>query len=76
MVVSAKSLKRNNRECHGILIGPSMAPRSLGPTRFVQFIFPQPTEMRVGFRPKFPGTDGKPTCASYTVIGRNPPIVP
>ena len=26
MLGSAKSLKRNNRECKGILIGPSMAP--------------------------------------------------
>jgi hypothetical protein len=24
---NAKALKRNNRECKGILIGPSMAPR-------------------------------------------------
>ena len=27
MLGSAKTLKRNNRECEGILIGPSMAPR-------------------------------------------------
>jgi hypothetical protein len=26
MLGSAKALKRNNRECEGILIGPSMAP--------------------------------------------------
>jgi hypothetical protein len=30
MLGSAKSLKRNNRECKGILIGPSMAPRFFG----------------------------------------------
>jgi hypothetical protein len=28
MLGSAKTLKRNSRECQGILIGPSMAPRS------------------------------------------------
>jgi hypothetical protein len=27
MLGSAKELKRNNRECKGILIGPLMAPR-------------------------------------------------
>jgi hypothetical protein len=27
MLRSAKALKRNNRECKGILIGPSKAPR-------------------------------------------------
>jgi hypothetical protein len=27
MLGSAKKLKRNNRECKGILIGPLMAPR-------------------------------------------------
>jgi hypothetical protein len=27
MLGSAKELKGNNRECKGILIGPSMAPR-------------------------------------------------
>ena len=27
MLGSAKTLKRNNGECEGILIGPSMAPR-------------------------------------------------
>src|SRR5258708_7109034 len=29
MLGNAKELKRNNRECKGILIGPSMAPRFL-----------------------------------------------
>ncbi len=29
MLGNAKALKRNNRECKGILIGPSMAPRFL-----------------------------------------------
>jgi hypothetical protein len=28
---NAKALKRNNRECRGILIGPLMAPIFLGP---------------------------------------------
>jgi|ERR1700674_4134538 len=34
MMGNAKALKRNNRECKGILIGPLMAPRFSRPPRF------------------------------------------
>ena len=32
---SAKTLKRNNKESKGILIGPSMAPRFFKSTKFL-----------------------------------------
>jgi hypothetical protein len=40
MLGSAKELKRNNRECKGILIGPLMAPRFSRPSRFRHSVFP------------------------------------
>jgi hypothetical protein len=39
MLGSAKELKRNNRECKGILIGPLMAPRFSRPSRFRHSVF-------------------------------------
>jgi len=39
MLGNAKALKRNNRECEGILIGPSMAPRFLGAENSVVVFF-------------------------------------
>ncbi len=39
MLGSAKELKRNNRECKGILIGPLMAPRFSRPPRFRHSVF-------------------------------------
>ena len=36
---TAKTLKRNDEEFAGILIGPSMAPRLPGPKKFLQFVF-------------------------------------
>src|SRR5467141_3592956 len=39
MLGSAKELKRNNRECKGILIGPLMAPRFFRPPRFRHCVF-------------------------------------
>src|ERR1700730_18951190 len=39
MLGSAKELKRNNRECEGILIGPLMAPRFSRPLRFRHSVF-------------------------------------
>jgi len=58
MLGSAKELKRNNRECKGILIGPLMAPRFSRPSRFRHSVFPSRS---VGFGLKFRGADGKPT---------------
>jgi len=39
MLGSAKELKRNNRECKRILIGPLMAPRFSRPSRFRHSVF-------------------------------------
>ena len=58
----AKALKRNNKECEGILIGPSMAPRFFRVSEIPSscFFTHCPTE-DVGFGPKFCGADGKST---------------
>ena len=39
MLGSAKTLKRNSKECKEILIGPSMAPRFFRPPRFRHCVF-------------------------------------
>jgi hypothetical protein len=56
---SVKELKRNNRECKEILIGPSMAPRFR--YRESESHCSRYTKADVGIGPKFGGTDGKPT---------------
>jgi hypothetical protein len=62
MLGNAKALKRNNRECKRILIGPSMAPRFFEPVKFARRgFFTHCPSHEVGFGPKFYGTDGKPT---------------
>jgi hypothetical protein len=58
MLGNAKALKRNNRECKGILIGPLMAPRFFRPPRFRPCHCPSRV---VGFGLKFRGAGGKPT---------------
>ena len=45
---NAKVLKRNNRECKEILIGPSMAPHFFEPGQFSQFAFGHRLEQQVG----------------------------
>jgi hypothetical protein len=40
MMGSPKTLKRNNEECQGILIGPSMAPRFFGVCEICFRFFP------------------------------------
>ena len=60
MLGSAKSLKRNNRECKGILIGPSMAPHFSGAEIPFLFSFSLHEEWR-RLPVKSSGTDGKPT---------------
>jgi hypothetical protein len=62
MLGSAKTLKRNNRECKGILIGPLMAPRFFESVKFLgRGFFTHCPSQHVGFGPKSCGTDGKPT---------------
>ena len=39
MLGCAKALKRNNRECKEILIGPSMAPRFLESENAFEMVF-------------------------------------
>ena len=61
MQKNAKSLKRNDEACNGILIAPSKLPRisvSSDPPRcdFLDYL-----ELYVGFGPNFCGADGKPT---------------
>jgi len=48
MLGNAKELKRNNRECKGILIGPSMAPHFSGAE--IPLLFLRSTKSGVGFR--------------------------
>jgi hypothetical protein len=48
MLGTAKELKRNNRECKGILIGPSMAPHFSGAE--IPLLFLRSTKSGVGFR--------------------------
>jgi hypothetical protein len=58
---STKTSRRNNGECQGILIGPSMAPHFLGALKFLRHkFFTYCSTQEVGFRHKFRGTDGKP----------------
>jgi hypothetical protein len=60
MLGNAKALKRNNRECKGILIGPSMAPRFPGRSDSVVVFFL--TALReASAQVKLRGTDGKLT---------------
>ncbi len=56
---NAKTLKRNDRDSNGILIGPSMAPRFFLPLRFLPggFLAHYP-RYKVGFGPKSRGADG------------------
>ena len=61
MLRSAKELKRNNRKCKGILIGPLMAPRFFDHRDSVTAYFTHCPSRAVGFRLKFCGADGKPT---------------
>ena len=61
MLGSAKELKRNNRECKGILIGPLMAPRFFDHRDSVTAYFTHCPSRAVGFGLKFCGADGKPT---------------
>jgi hypothetical protein len=59
---NAKALKRNNRECKGILIGPLKAPRFFESVKFLRRgFFTHCLSQIVGFGPKSCGTDGKPT---------------
>src|SRR5216684_8658003 len=54
MLGDAKALKRNDRECKGILIGPSMAPRFFSVLEFLRCVFfLAGTEGGVGFGPNF-----------------------
>jgi len=48
MMGNAKSLKRTNRECQGILIGPSMAPHFCGAE--IPLLFFRSIKSGVGFR--------------------------
>jgi hypothetical protein len=50
---SAKELKRNNRECKGILIGPLMAPRFFDHRDSVTAYFTHCPSRAVGFGLKF-----------------------
>ena len=62
MLGSAKTLRRNDRESGGILIGPSMAPRFFrgSENSFIMVFWSTRHGKEVGFGPKFRGTDGKP----------------
>ncbi len=59
MLGNAKALIRNNGECKGILIGPSMAPRFLG-AKFPSLFSSSLHESRRRLWVKFRGADGKP----------------
>jgi hypothetical protein len=60
MMRNSKSLKRNDEMSEGILIAPSKLPRLSRNTNPRVKSHQSPTSL-VGFRPKFCGTDGKPT---------------
>jgi len=61
MLGNSKALKRKDRECKGILIGPSMTRRFfLGP-EIPLLCFFSLHESRRRLRIKFRGADGKPT---------------
>jgi hypothetical protein len=77
---NAKALKRNNRECKGILIGPSMAPRFFASMIFLcGGFFAHCPRYKVGFGPKFRGADGKPKLRGivtrFTLV-RTGPVLP
>jgi hypothetical protein len=59
---NAKALKRNNRECKEILIGPSMAPHFSGAE--IPFSLPLDEQWR-RLPVKSRGTDGKPTTTLF-----------
>ncbi len=62
MLRSAKALKRNDRECKEILIGPLKAPRFFLAAEIPSWgFFAYCPRYEVGFGPKFRGADGKPT---------------
>jgi hypothetical protein len=58
---NAKALKRNNRECKGMLIGPLMAPRFFDHRDSGTVNFTHCPSRAVGFGPKSRGADGKPS---------------
>jgi len=59
---SVKTLKRNNEELCGVLIGPSMAPRFPGPRIPFVPLDALPPAVRSASGPNSCGTDGKPTA--------------
>jgi hypothetical protein len=65
MLGNPKALKRNDRECKGILIGPSMAPRFSQCRDSVAVFFSRSRRVAVGFGVKFRGADGKPTTEPF-----------
>jgi len=68
MQQNTKSLKRNDGARDGIPIAPSKLPRSsrtLIPFRQVSTAI---VEFELGFRPKFRGTDGKPSLLRRSLV--------
>ena len=72
MLRGTKTLRRNDRECKGILIGPLMAPRFSRRPRFPDCVFHSMFKSPVGFGLKFRGADGKPTQFSFDVLDLKP----
>jgi hypothetical protein len=71
MLRSAKTLKRNNEESSGILIGPSMAVVFFERMKFLRRGFFTHYPSSVGFGPKSCGTDGKPTTELCQANGKS-----
>lgn len=65
MLGTPMTLKRNNWESKGILIGPSMALRSSRCCDSVKCISPHCSKKRRRFRPKSRGADGNSTQSSH-----------
>ena len=63
MMGNAKALIRNNRECKGILIGPSLnGPSLVSVLKFRRCVLSPSMKVDVGFGLKFRGADGKPNA--------------